>query len=629
MRRMAQALAMVLAAAIGARGAAAQTTVVQNPNGGTSTVTVETDGSGRTLMLRQTVEGGGQAPTPGQNTVIINGTIGSTIGTPDPGGPGGAAAMPLPFSPRDASVPLPTGTSTLRGRVTAADSGRPLRRAVVRVALSASRDARTVHTDQNGRWELTDIPAGSYTVVASRSGYIVAGYKQQRMTASPRPVTVTDRETRENIDIALLPGGVITGRIVDEFGEPVADAMVTAQRLEFSGGVRRPVPAGAPSSSNDIGEFRIYGLQPGNYFLSASPRPGLNPFETPVDRVGYGQTWYPAATDASTAQRLAVRAGDTVAGIVIALTPARTARVSGTVLGADGRPARAGVVLLNSSTLMSGLAGNAMIRPDGTFTMNNVAPGQYSLRAPSTGPPTAPGQGPTLATADVIVNGADVEGVVLQPQMPSIVSGRLVGDPATLAKVNAGQVRLMMQPFSPQVMPGPPQPPQPLGADLTFSIQAMPGKAVIRPLALPGAVIKSVRVDGQDVTRGIDVPAGGAIANVEVEVTASMAKLVVSASNGRGAAAPDHDVVIFPQDENQWGVPLPGHGSTGRTNEEGTFEAANLLAGAYYVALADDIQLDIGDSNDPEILAMLRSRAQRVSVGEGETATVQLRTSER
>jgi hypothetical protein len=535
--------------------------------------------------------------------------------------------MPLPFSPRDASA-LPTGTSTLRGRVTAADTGRPLRRAVVRVSVQSTREARTVSTDQNGRWELKDIPSGAYTVSANRPGYVPAGYKQTRMTAPPRPVTVTDRETRENVDVALMPGGVITGRIVDEFGDPVSEAMVTAQRLEFSGGVRRPVVAGPPSSSNDIGEFRIYGLQPGNYFLAASPRGSLNPFDTPVDRVGYGQAWYPSATDVGNAQRIAVRAGDTVSGVVIALTPARTARVTGTVLGADGKPARGGVVLLTTGTGMTGLGGNAQVRPDGTFTFNNIAPGQYSLRAPPTGPPT-PGQAMAFPAADIVVNGTDVDGVVLQPQTPGVVSGRLVGDPATLAGIDPSQVRVMMGSFGTQLFAGPPPQPQALGPDLTFSLQMAPGTGMIRLFGASGLLARSVRVDGRDASRGLEVAAGASLANVEVEVTKSTAKLVVTVMNARGAGAPEHDVVIFPQDENAWGLYLPGHGATGRTNEDGTFEASSLLPGAYYVALGDDIQIDIGDSNDPEILAQLRSRAQRVTIGEGETATVQLRTNER
>lgn len=621
MRSTSFGFGLTLALILGAGGAVAQTTVTQTPGGGTSSVTVQNDGSGRTMVIMQGT--GGDQAAPG----VPGGVVGGVNTIQIQGGPGGAA-VPLPFAPRDTSAPLPTGTSTLRGRVTAADSGRPLRRAVVRVSSPTTRDARTVNTDQNGRWELKDIPAGNYNVSASRAGYVAAGFKQPRLSTPPRVVAVTDRETRESIDVALMPGGVITGRIVDEFGDPVSDAMVTAQRLEFSGGVRRPVVAGPPSASNDIGEFRIYGLQPGNYFLAASPRGSLNPFDTPVDRVGYGQTWYPAAAEVGNAQRIAVRAGDTVSGVVIALTPARTARISGTVLGADGKPARSGMVLLTTGVGMTGLGGNAQVRPDGTFTFSNIAPGQYSLRAPPMGPPS-PGQGLAFPTADIVVNGTDVDGVVLQPQTPGIISGRLVGDAATLAGIDPRQVRVMASSFGTQLFAGGPPAPQPLGPDLTFSLQMGPGTGMIRLFGASGLLVRAVRVDGRDASRGIEVTAGAALNDVEVEVTRSTAKLVVSATSARGAGAPDHDVVIFPQDENAWGLYLPGHGATGRTNEDGTFEASTLLPGAYYVALADDIQIDLGDSNDPEVLTQLRSRAQRVTVGDGETATVQLRVNDR
>ncbi len=448
------------------------------------------------------------------------------------------------------------------------------------------------------------------------------------MTSPPRAVAVADREARENIDVALTPGGVIVGRLVDEFGEPVSDATTSAQRLEFSGGVRRPVMSGPLTSSNDIGEFRLFGLQPGAYYVSASPRPSSNPFDAPVDRIGYGQTWYPSATELGNAQRVMVTAGDTVSGIVIALSPARTARISGTVIGADGGPIRGGTVMLagTTSSVIFGL--NGMIRPDGSFTVNSVAPGEYTLRATG-GMTGAPGQMPSFSTAEVVVNGADVDGVVLQPMAPTTISGRLVGDPAVLAKVDPSKVRLMAARFGPQLMPGPQQPPQPLGADFTFSMTAAPGPVIVRAVPLPGLIIRSVRLEGRDVTRGFVVPAGAPVVDVEVEVTMSTSKLVITATNGRGEPAPDHDVVIFSQDENEWGAPVPGHGATGRTSDKGTWETQPLLPGAYYVTLADDIQLELGDSNDPEILASLRTRAQRVTLGDGETATVQLRANER
>lgn len=604
--------------------AGAQTTVVQNPNDGTSTVTVQTDGSGQTMVVMQNVVGGnGGAQLP---AVPAQGGVISIIG---PGGQtGGTPAVAFNFPPRDSGAPLPTGTSTLRGRVTAADSGRPVRRAVIRVSSAAARESRTVSTDQNGRWELKDLPAGNYNVMASRTGYVSLGYGQSRMTAPPRAVVVADRETRDNLDIALVPGGVIVGRIVDEFGEPVSDTMVGAQRVQYTGGVRRPVPAGSPSSSNDIGEFRLYGLQPGSYYVSVSPRSLSNPFDVPTDRVGYGQTWYPAAADFGSAQRITVRAGETVSGVVIALSPSRTARITGSVMGTDGAPQRSGMVILSSQSSPVFAGTNGMIRPDGTFTMNNVAPGDYTLRAAVSGP-GAPGQPPAFSLADVSVNGADVSGVVLQPMMPTTLSGRLVGDAETLSKIDPSRVRFMATSVGLQMLPAPPQPPQPLSPELTFSMQAMPGQMSIRPAALPGLILRAVRLDGRDVTRGFAVSPGAPIDRLEIEVVASTAKLIVTTTNARGDAVPDHDVLVFSQDENDWGIALPGHNATGRTNEQGTFETSPLLPGSYFVTLTDSVPLEPGDANDPDILAQLRTRAQRVTIGAGESATVQLRTSDR
>lgn len=614
-------VAMLSALLIGSWAASvalAQTTVVQNPNGGTTTTTVQTDGSGRTMFVTQTLGSGQAAPAvPAQPGV---GGVVSIIGPPGPDG------GPLLFPPRDGNAPLAVGNATLRGRVTAADTGRPLRRVLIRASAQAAREARTVNTDQNGRWELKDLPAGSYVIQASRTGYVTAGFDQPRMTGPGRPVTVADKETRENVDISLTPGGVIVGRIVDEFGDPVSDAMVTAMRLQYMGGVRRPLIAGPPSSSNDIGEFRLFGLAPGSYYLSAMPRGGMNPFDTPVDRVTYGQAFYPAAADVANAQRVTVRAGENIAGLVIALSPSRSARITGRAFGADSAPLRNGTVMLSSNASPMFMGSNGTIRPDGTFSLANVPPGDYTLRTTVMGLPTQ-GQPPTFATADVTVNGADIDDVVLQPRAPATITGRLVGDPAVLSKIDPARVRLIATGVGPQITPGLPQPPQPLSADLVFTLQTLPGQVSIRPITLPDLLVRSVRLDGRDVTKGFAVTTGAFSGTLEVEVAASTSKVVVTTSNSRGEAVPGHDVVVFVQDENAWGVALPGHSAIGQTNKDGTFETPVLLPGAYFVSLADG--LEPGDANDPEVLAQLRTRAQRVTLRDGDTATVQLRTSDR
>src|SRR5678815_4926205 len=96
-------------------------------------------------------------------------------------------------------------------------------------------------------------------------------------------------------------------------------------RDRYVNNARRPMPVGSPSSSNDIGEFRIYGLSPGDYYVAATPRAQGNPLDVSADRTGYAQTYYPGTPDMSAAQRVHVSSGDTVSNIVIGLTLTRTA----------------------------------------------------------------------------------------------------------------------------------------------------------------------------------------------------------------------------------------------------------------------------------------------------------------
>ena len=131
--------------------------------------------------------------------------------------------MPFPLGQRDAK----TGTARIRGRIVAADTGAPVRRAQVRITGS-DLALKTSLTDGEGRYEFRDLPRGS----------------------------------------------VIAGRIVDEFGEPIADASVTAMRSAWSNGKRRLQPAGRAAQTNDLGQYRIFGLAPGDYYVSATFRGG-------------------------------------------------------------------------------------------------------------------------------------------------------------------------------------------------------------------------------------------------------------------------------------------------------------------------------------------------------------------
>ena len=134
--------------------------------------------------------------------------------------------------------------------------------------------SRVATTDQQGRFEIKELPAGRYTMTASKGGFVSLQYGQRRPSESGTPIELGDGQTIDKIAIALPRGSVLGGRITDEFGEPVANASVSAWRYGYAGGARRMMPAGQNSrdTTDDQGQFRLFGLPPGDYYVSATLR---------------------------------------------------------------------------------------------------------------------------------------------------------------------------------------------------------------------------------------------------------------------------------------------------------------------------------------------------------------------
>src|SRR6187549_3646910 len=164
-----------------------------------------------------------------------------------------------------------TGTSRVRGRVVATDTGTALRRAQVRIS-GPDIGTKTALTDAQGRYEFKDLQAGRFNVSVIKSGFVTMQFGQNRPYEPGRPIELADAQAMDKADIALPRGSVLAGRIVDEFGESVAEAEVSAMRMQFTNGKRRLMPSGRTGITNDLGQFRIYGLPPGEYYVSASLR---------------------------------------------------------------------------------------------------------------------------------------------------------------------------------------------------------------------------------------------------------------------------------------------------------------------------------------------------------------------
>jgi hypothetical protein len=167
--------------------------------------------------------------------------------------PGVARPGAIQVPARDA--PPPTGTSAISGRVVSND-GKPVRKALVRISGQNLPQGRMVRTDAAGQYEALTLPAGSFAVSASKSGYVPAAYGASDTMRAPKMVTVGTAARVDEIDLVLSHGCVITGHVFDEFAEPVLDVNVMVLREQSVAGRRRPMSAGGGRSTDDLGRPR-------------------------------------------------------------------------------------------------------------------------------------------------------------------------------------------------------------------------------------------------------------------------------------------------------------------------------------------------------------------------------------
>jgi hypothetical protein len=529
-------------------------------------------------------------------------------------------------------APATAGTATIRGHVLAADSGSPIRKAQVRIISNEIRENRLATTDEHGAYEFTEVRPGRYTISAGKGTYVTTSYGQTRSTDAPKPIEILDRQTIERLDLSLARGGVLSGRVVDDLGEPLSDVSVQVQRYQFIQGQRRLLPSGA-SSTNDLGEFRIYGVPPGQYYLLATWRnPGLSvnpnaPFTSPLDRMAYPATYYPGTADSASAQRLTVSAARETTDLVIPLRMMRAGRVSGSAEGADGKPMPSGMVMATRAAGFGvDIAGNAPLRPDGTFTINALAPGDYTLRVMR---PGGPGEGPETATASITVSGEDLTDVRLAAAKPTSATGRLIVDPAAASQLPP-TLSLGICPTSVNgALAAPPPPPVRVNDDYTFELKSPPG--IMRVSlggfgpAPAGWAIKAVRVNGTDVTdTGIEFKPNEDLTGLEVELTNKLNVVGGLVTSGNDPAK-EYTVVVFAQDKEKW-TGNSRYIAVARPDQDARFKASGLPAGEYYAVAVD--RVDPGQWTDPEFLESMRLRATAFTLMDGETKTLDLKLTQ-
>jgi hypothetical protein len=525
--------------------------------------------------------------------------------------------------PRDPRQPQAAGTAVVRGRILAADTSSPLRRAQVRAAMAGGRGTRLVSTDTDGRFELRDLAAGRWEISASKAGYVTLRYGQRRPFEAGRPIDLIEGQKIEGIDLVLPRGAAITGRIFDEFADPVAGARIQVLRNQFMQGERRLTPVAAITGvSDDTGAFRVYGLMPGDYYVSATLR--ALPAGDADDPTGYAPTYFPGTGSAQEAQRITVGLGQEIGNISFGLLAVRTARVSGTVVDASGMPLGGGNVALLPAERSGGFIGftgdgNNRIDAGGRFSISNVPPGNYILMA-TAGRPR--GDFMELGSVPVTVSSEDVTGLTLATSRGATVSGRVIAAPDASGPLLTTGIQVAIQ--ATPTLRGVPSRPVRADANGTFAIPNAFGQGVLRVGGLPQDwTLKSVLVGGADVT---DTPVTFApnddVRDVRIVVTNRVTDLSGTVVGDDGKPVLEYTVVVFPDDESKWTAPSRFIRSA-RPDQQGLFRIRALPPSTGYLAVAVDY-LEEGEGNDPEFLAGARTAAARVTLGDGESKVVEL-----
>ena len=530
-------------------------------------------------------------------------------------------AMSQQAPPRDVSSTSALTGAVIRGRITSAATGQPLHR--VRVTLNGPSPApATGVTDTKGIFEITDVPPGSYSLTAARAGYLTVQYGQRRPREAGRMLHVKGGEIVEGVDVALVRGGVMSGRVSDEAGDPYPGARVEAIELRYIRGRRVPV-ASRIAFTNDAGEYRLSGLETGAYQIRASSTDlweGDDGKSTYVHAV----TYYPGVLTGDRPDTISVAAGQEVSGLELRLIAGAAARVTGILQDASGGPLAGQQVNLDRITRTTGGAlqsagfgGTARTDSRGVFEFGKLAAGEYVAYA----------GGPSDRVSTTLVVGAgQTRHVTLVPSRPSALAGAIVTDDGTEPPGPAARLGIDPVAIDPAaVLPtwGAPRA-QPPGPDWRFRFASLDGSFLLRVTGLPdGWMLKSVTLGDRDITdQPLTITRGQPdVEGLRIVLTRKGAKVTGQVAGAGGAPAPDTTVIVFAENSALWGVASRFIRAV-RPDAEGRFSIGGLPAGAYR-AIARDVVID-GQWEDPEFLQGLVRDAVRIELAEGASQTVTL-----
>jgi protocatechuate 3,4-dioxygenase beta subunit len=480
-----------------------------------------------------------------------------------------------------------------------------------------------VVTDEAGRFELKGLDPGHYRLTASRLGYVVSEYGQRKANDPGAVLTLRAGQEMKDLLFRLVPAAIIAGRILDDDSEPLPGVTVSALREVYSEG-KRSLATATTAETNDLGEYRLYGLAPGRYFVSAV-FPQWSRFgdangseDTAASSQGYAKIYFPGTPEAAKAISFSVKAGEEIPSVEMLMQQVVVYRIRGHVYNQiTHKPGTNTTVVLTARNQNhewdSGYKQADVQKQDGSFEIPEITPGSYVLTAMWFD------EGQIYSTTlPIEVGKADVEGIAVTIGQGVNISGQIVWE---------GKPRLERDELTVTAVP--------VGLNFVFQGGARVSQGdsfVLRNVGdgtyhaeLAGeskdCYIKDVRYAGSSVIDDGFTVVRGAAASLEISISPNGASVKGAVSDANGLPVAGVWVVLVPS------APRRGRHRLYKkqtTDQYGHFELRGIEPGDYMLFSWDEVE--DGAWEDADFLKPFEEKGQKVAVQEGDSKGINLTT---
>ena len=521
-------------------------------------------------------------------------------------------------------------TCSIGGTVLKSGTSDPVRKA--EISLQKVEDPRSgylTHTDSKGNFAIDKIEPGRYRLRVERAGYVSQGYGESSPTSAGSILTLTPGHQARDLLFRLIPWGVISGRISDENGDPYPDVTIQVLRQVTRDG-RRTLEAESEADSDDRGDYRIYQLTKGRYFVRAIPREHRYQMVTNLNKDegdssggdGYAPVYYPGTSDQTRAVSVYVDAGQEVPAVDFVLTPIPSFHVRGHVFDPTVRqvPNACMVSLILREPGTSGSYANEQQEAQcfkGGFEFTNVPPGAYTVVARI----FDDGKNRTARTR-VDVGETNVNDVVVILRRGMNLTGRISveGDQA----LDPSEVQIWLKSDDDFGGNGAGSKIKPDG---TLTFENVPEgnyqfEMYGRPPGFsPDFYMKDALVNGESVLdKGLAVPAADSQLSVEVVISSAGARVDGTVTDESDLPAAGAVVALVPEEGRRKLFRLYKDSTT---DQYGKFVLRGIAPGKYKLFAWKNAEND--SWQDPEFLKPFEDQGKEITAEEKSRITIQIK----